>query len=81
MKDILMDGRWAFVTQFSSRHKTLVQRTTKKRLPIKTLYSPSIPQMIGNEDEVYGIVQPQIQEMLWKHIYEEIDKELSRGAK
>lgn len=81
MKDILMDGRWAFVTQFSSGHKTLVQRTTKKRLPIKTLYSPSIPQMIGNEDEVYGIVQPQIQEMLWKHIYKEIDKELSRGAK
>lgn len=81
MKNILMDGRWAFVTQFSSGHKTLVQRTTEKRLPIKTLYSPSIPQMVGNEQEVYGYAQPQIQEMLWKHIYAELDKELLKGIK
>lgn len=81
MKNILMDGRWAFVTQFASGHKTLVQRTTEKRLPIKTLYSLSIPQMIGNENEVYGFVQPQIQEMLWAHIYQECDKELLRGVK
>lgn len=81
MKNILMDGRWAFVTQFSSGHKTLVQRTTEKRLPIKTLFSPSIPQMVGNEQEVYGYAQPQIQEMLWKHIYAELDKELLKGIK
>lgn len=81
MKNILMDGRWAFVTQFDSGHKTLVQRTSEKRLPIKTLYSPSIPQMIGNEEDVYGLIQPQIQEMLYKHIYELTDKELLRGIK
>lgn len=81
MRNILMDGRWAFVTQFTSGHKTLVQRTSLKRLPIKTLYSPSIPQMIGNEKEVYGIVEPQIREMLQKHIYELTDKELFGGNK
>lgn len=81
MKNLLHDGRWAFVTQFDSGHKTMVQRTTQKRYPIKTLLSPSIPQMIGNEQEVYGLLQPQIQEMLYKHIYELCDKELLRGIK
>lgn len=81
MKNLLVDGRWAFVTQFASGHKSLVQRTSKNRLPIKNLLSPSIPQMLGNETEVYGEVQPVIQEMLWNHIYEELDKELMKGIK
>lgn len=81
MKNLLHEGRWAFVTEFSNGHKSMVQRTTDKRYPIKTLLSPSIPQMIGNETEVYGEVQPVIQEMLWNHIYEELDKELMKGIK
>lgn len=80
MKNLLVDGRWAFVTQFKSGHKTLVQRVSKNRFPIKTLLSPSIPQMIGNEKEVYGIVAPELNEMLQRHIQEQIDKELAKGG-
>ena len=79
MKNLLVDGRWAFVTQFSSGHKTLVQRTSEKRLPIKTLYSPSIPQMLGNEQEVYGVVEPELASILHKHIETQIAKELAKG--
>jgi hypothetical protein len=81
MKNLLVDGRWAFVTQFASGHKSLVQRTTKDRLPIKNLLSPSIPQMLGNETEVYGEIQPAIQAMLWNHIYDELDRELAKGIR
>lgn len=81
MKNLIQDGRWAFVTQFSSGHRTLVQRTSEKRYPIKNLLSPSIPQMLGNEKEVYGIVKPQLDEMLQQFIQREIDKELAKGAK
>ncbi|MEE1137309.1 MAG: phage tail protein [Acutalibacteraceae bacterium] len=81
MKNLLHEGRWAFVTKFSNGHKSMVQRTTDKRFPIKTLLSPSIPQMIGNEEDVYGEVQPVIQKMLMNHIYKELDKELLKGIK
>ena len=80
MKDLLVDGRWAFVTTFKSGHKTMVQRTTKDRLPIKTLMSPSIPKMLGDEDEVYGVVEPHIQELLDKNITIAIRKAIAREA-
>ncbi len=81
MKNLLHEGRWSFVTKFKNGHKSMVQRTTEKRFPIKTLLSPSIPQMIGNETEVYGEVQPVIQQMLMNHIHKELDKELLKGIK
>lgn len=81
MKNLIHDERWAFVTKFGNEHKSMVRRTTEKRYPIKTLMSPSIPQMIGNETEVYGEVQPVIQQMLMNHIYKELDKELLKGIK
>lgn len=69
-----IDDRMAFVVQFSNGHTSIAQRTTKKRFPIKTLYSISVPQMIGDEDEVYGLVEPHIEEMLQKFVLQEIDK-------
>lgn len=44
--------------------------------PIKTLFSNSIPMMIGNEDRVYGIVEPKINEYLQKQIDRHIEKVL-----
>ncbi len=81
MKNLLVDGRWAFVAEFASGHRTLVQRISEKRLPIKTLYSPSIPQMLGNEQEVYGVVEPELASILQNHIELEIAKELAKGNK
>lgn len=35
-----------------------------KRYPIKILYSPSLPTMLGNEETVYGKVGPDIESNL-----------------
>lgn len=46
------------------RHYSVAQREGQDRLPIKTLFSNSIPIMIGNERKVFGIVEPHIGENL-----------------
>lgn len=48
---------------------------------LKKLLSLSIPQMVGNEKEVYGEVKPQIAELLDANIRKYIDKTISKGAK
>lgn len=58
------------------RHNAIAQRLTKKRLPIKVMYSNSIPVMLGNEKRVYGVVKPHIQENLKKNIEKEIRRAL-----
>lgn len=60
------------------RHMAIAQREGKKRLHIQEKFSNSIPVMIGNEDTVYGVVEPHIQEMLQTNIDREIDKILGR---
>lgn len=55
-------------------HIAVAQRQTREKLPIKTLWSNSIPTMIGNEARVYGVVKPNIQENLQKNIHRQIDK-------
>lgn len=70
------DGVKAFVAKFKSGHVTVAERQGKKRLPIKTLYSVSIPQMIGNGKKVYLVVKPDIMKNLQNNIDAEISKVL-----
>lgn len=65
----------AFVVRYQSGHITVGQRVPGKRMKskpekefVKTLLSPSIPNMLGYEKGVYGIVEPQIHDLLVKHI-------------
>ena len=58
------------------KHMSVAQRLTEKRLHIKELYSKSIPIMIGNEDRVYGVVKPNIQDNLQRNIEYQIRKVL-----
>lgn len=58
------------------RHMAVAQRLTEKRLHIKELYSNSVPMMIGNEDRVYGVVEPHIQENLQRNVEEQVRKVL-----
>ena len=58
------------------KHMSVAQRLTEKRLHIKELYSNSIPIMIGNEDRVYGVVKPNIQDNLQRNIEYQIRKVL-----
>lgn len=49
----------------------LLQRTGKKRYPLKFLNGTSTPKMIENE-KVYGAIEPEIREKLHKHIDNQI---------
>lgn len=69
----------AFVVQYKSGHMTIGQRVPGKRMKsnpnkefVKSLLSPSVPKMLGNEEGVFGIVQPKMYEMLQSNIQEQI---------
>lgn len=60
----------------SSSHTTVAQRYGKSRFPIKKLLSNSIPKMIGSQERVYGIVEPDIYDNLMANVQAEIRKVL-----
>ena len=78
LKALEIRGIKAFIVQFRSGHVSVAQRIGQDRLPIKTLYSTSIPKMIGNEKEVYGVLEPKIQEILDRCVQVQVEKILSR---
>jgi hypothetical protein len=61
----------AFVSKFKNGHVAVVQRVPGKKMKsdpkkdfIKKLLSPSIPKILGNEEKVFGIVEPDISKNL-----------------
>lgn len=76
LKALEKKGIKAFVTKFANGHASIAQRRGKERLPIKILFSNSIPMMIGNEKRVYGIVEPEINDYLRKKLDYHISKVL-----
>ena len=77
MKELGEPGRKAFlITIKSGRRKmpAIAQRIGSRRLPLHILYGPSVPQMIGSQTRVYGVVEEQIQE----HLHAEIEKQVDR---
>lgn len=83
MKDLEKGDIKAFVVKFKSGHVSVVQRVHGKKMKsnpkkefLKKLLSPTIPQMVGNEDKVYNIVQPHIYSDLQENINKHIDKVL-----
>lgn len=73
----------AFVIRYQSGHITIGQRVPGKRMKskpnkefVKTLLSPSVPTMMGNERGVYGIVEPKMYDLLSKNIAKRIEKHL-----
>lgn len=81
MKRLEMGDLKAFVAKFKSGHVSIVQRRGPDRLPLRKLFSPSIPKMIGNEEEVYGAVKPKIAELLDANIRKYIKKTVEAGHK
>lgn len=79
LKPLELRGIKAFVVKFSNGHVSVAQRRTKARLPIKTLFSTSIPKMIGNEKAVYGIIEPKIQEILNQSVEKQIERILQKA--
>jgi hypothetical protein len=76
LKRLEMGNLKAFVAKFKSGHVSIVQRRGPERLPVKKLLSPSIPKMVGNEEQVYGKVEPKIAELLDANIRKYISKTL-----
>lgn len=66
----------AFVNNISKGggHVAAAYRQTRARLPIQKIYSLSVPSMIGNERDVYGVVEPNIM----SNLQDNIDKQVSK---
>lgn len=71
----------AFVVKFKNGKITIGQRVPGKRMKsdsrkefVKKLLSPSTPTLLGNENGVYGVVQPQMYEMLERNIEQQIQR-------
>lgn len=69
----------AFVVKYKSGHKTFAQRRPGKRMKsdpskefLKTLFAPSIPNILGDEQGVYGVVEPKMYDMLQQNIQEQM---------
>ena len=74
LKPLQKGGIKAFLVRFSNGHKAVAQRARRKRLPTKTLLSPSVPIMLGSSKRVIGVVQPHIEQDLKKNLRNFISK-------
>lgn len=73
----------AFVVKYQSGHITVGQRVPGKSMKskpekefVKTLLSPSTPNMLGYEQGVYGVVEPKMYDMLQSNIQAQIQRYL-----
>lgn len=71
----------AFITAFKSGHKAVVERVPGRMMSsnpgkefLRKLLSPSVPQMIGNEEKVYGPLEPEIHMDLIENIRKHMDQ-------
>lgn len=74
----------AFTVKFKSGHKSVAQRIPGTKMrdnpekeAIKNLRSTSIPAMLGNEEGVFGVVNPRMYDMLQQNIQAQIIRYLS----
>lgn len=67
-----------FTAQMQSGHIGVFERVSKKSLPIKQLYGPSVTQMVGG-DKVEPEIRTRAEEILDKTLEEQISKILKGG--
>lgn len=70
----------AFAASFQSGHTGVVERVGAKRFPVKELYGPSIPQMMGNK-EVSSSVNQHARERLRKNFAHGVNRILKGFGK
>ena len=81
LKPLEKDGIKAFITKFASGKTAVAQRVGQERLPIKALYSMSVPKMLGNEKAVMRKIRPEIYKILDEQTEIQIQKYLKRLKK
>jgi len=68
----------AFVARFKSGHAGVLRRTGKARLPVRELFGPALPQMMGGE-KVRKEVLARAEERFGKRLDHEIARLLKKG--
>lgn len=69
----------AFLIPLRSGSTKAFRRDGKDRLPIKPVYGPSIPTLVGGE-RVRTVVQDRMTEVVLKRLDHEVNRELSKGG-
>ncbi len=88
MKSLQSGDLKAFIVRFSNGHLTVAQRTGKIKAgatsrfteQCKILFSPSIPSMVGSEENVYGPLKIQIKEIYRQQCLLEINKIINESG-
>ncbi|MCT8975498.1 phage tail protein [Clostridium sp. CX1] len=65
----------SFVTSMGNSHTNVFTRVSKKRLPIRGHYGPSVPQMLGNEN-VISKIEEKAAEVLETRLEHEVSRVL-----
>ena len=81
MKNLEKNNVKAFVAKFKSGHVAVVERVPSKRMKsnprkefLRKLLSPSIPSMLGNEETMYNVINPNVETNLYDNINKVITK-------
>lgn len=77
MKPLTKNGIKAFIVKYKSGHVSVAVRDSSARYPIRSLYSVSIPSMIGSRRYVYGILEPKLQDILRQQVDRQINRVLA----
>lgn len=68
-------GSNAFMNKIAQNgHVAAAIRQGRERLPIKKIFSLPVPSMIGNERDVYGVVEPNIMDNLQSNVDKQVSK-------
>lgn len=77
MKPLEKNGIKAFIVKYKNGHVSVATRDSSSRYPIRSLYSASIPSMIGSRRYVYGILEPKLQDILRQQVDRQINRVLA----
>ena len=77
MKPLVKNGIKAFVVKYKNGHVSVATRSSSAKYPIKSLYSASIPSMIGSKAHVYGVLEPRMQQILRQQVDRQIRRVLA----
>ncbi|SHN77271.1 phage tail protein [Desulfitobacterium chlororespirans] len=67
----------SFITTVRGRHRNVFTRVTKNRFPLRSLHSPSVPQMMGHEDGI-RVMEETAREVLEKRLEHEVERVLKQ---
>lgn len=87
MENATGDKYKAFMVRYQSGHITLAQRVPGKRMKskpdkefVKTLLSPPVAKMMGGDNGIYSLLEPEIYDILTENIEKQTKKYMQGGG-